>query len=155
MRIKSINEAYYLFKRILKSRACEVIRVTPTNFGRHRIVHVKMWYRGVSSNVKFYLIFQRKPFESFEKYFNFPSKAFSINKSILEEIIKMGIDGLVFIDELGNCYYINPRIAYKIAKEKGWIRKTKRTGEIVVHIPIVILEKIHYNELDRKITSFT
>jgi len=155
MRVKSITEAYYLFKKILEQRSGIVVRVVPQNYGRHRLIHARLWYRGVSRPVKFYLIFQRKPFESFEKYFGFPSKAFTVNKSILEYCNKIDVDRLVFIDENGNVYMIDPRVALHIAYEKAWIRKTKKTGEVVVHIPITILLKIEYKELDKKITSFT
>jgi len=154
MKIKSVSEALQLFKYILRQVSGEVVSTAAANFGRHRLVYARLWYRGVPFNVKFYLVYQRKPFESFEKFFDFPSKAYTVNKSIIEYCLKMKVHKLIFIDEVGNVYMVDPLVAYKVAKEKGWIRKTKKTGEVVVHIPTVLMTKIEYKEPDKKIISY-
>lgn len=156
--IKSISQAYFLFKQLLKKRGGEVVRVYPENYGRHRVIYAKMHYRGASKMYKFYLVYQREWFKAFSKMYGFPSEACTLNMSILIYCIRNSIDRIVFVNKHGTVLMISPREFYKIGKERGWIRRTKKTGEEVIHIPVVLMNKLEYDltqtSLDKFISSF-
>lgn len=152
--IKNIREAYSYFKEFLKSRSGEVIRCIPKNFGRHRLIIAKLWYRGSSFIAKFYLVYQREWFEKFDKFYNYPAKACTLNLSILNELVKSNIDRIVFVNKDGQMLMISPREFLKIAKERGWVRKTRKTGEEVAHIPITFLRPLEFSGFQNKLEKY-
>jgi len=152
--IKNISQAYFLFKELLKERGGEVIRVVPENYGRHRVVYAKMHYRGSSKIFKFYLVFQREWFKSFSKFYNFQSEACTLNMSILQNCLASGVDRIVFVNKHGVMLMISPQQFLEKAKENRWIRKTKKTGEEVAHIPITLMKKLEFRRRQSTLEKF-
>jgi len=145
--VGDIHEAAGRFMRLLRRRFAEnniVIlgeKILPANFGRHRLIIVTARNGGVRT-YKFYLIYQRRWFESFQKYFGVPAEAASVNLSILERAVRHGYDRIVWVSQDGSMFWIDPREMKRIVEERGWIRKTRKTGEEVAHIPLDYLLRL-------------
>ena len=145
--IENIDEATEEFIETVRARfsmsgfEIKDILTAPMNFKRHKMVSLTVASRGFK-RFKFYVIFQRRWFESFSKYFGIASEAVTINLSILTKICKHGYDRIVWVSEDGSMFWIDPRRMMHLVKERGWIRETRKTGEIVAHVPLEYLTKI-------------
>jgi len=146
MIIRSIREAEEYIKKVLKEKyGITVVRSIPFNYNRNRILICKVPERGFTYTVKYYLIFQRKPLIEFKRIFNFPSAkgGYAIREEILEYCRENKIKYIFFVNEVGTVYKIDPFSLYYLAKKYGWIRKRKDTGEVLYHIPTLLLDKLN------------
>lgn len=145
--IENIHDAREYFIRVLKRKRFDVKKVVPHNFGRHYGIIAS--YMALNPNglpteviVKFYLVYQRRWFESFSKYYGVPDQAVSINLPVLVKVIGDDYDRIVWCNREGTLYMVDPKEMLRVAKEKMWIRKTEKTGETVVYMPLHKLKKI-------------
>lgn len=140
--IENVNQALTLFMYYLKNRGFTVKRAIPTNFKRHYMIIAEHW-RNPKKTYKFYLAYQREWFMAMPKiYGNTDSVGATLNKSILLELVKQGYNYIIFVHKDGSFLTIKPEDMLAYAIENGWIRKTKRTNEEVVNIPISLLNPI-------------
>lgn len=140
MEIRNVHEALNYFLKILKRKGFKIYGIKKENFGRH--YGIRAYYESNNYPVKFYLVYQRKWFQSFDKYFNIPDEAVTINLPILHRIIENHYDRIVWCNEEGKLYMIEPKKMLEIATRLKLIRRTKKTGEAVVHLPLVLLDSI-------------
>ncbi|MHA1632598.1 MAG: hypothetical protein ACTSXC_07330 [Candidatus Freyarchaeota archaeon] len=145
--VENIDEATDLFINTLRARfsasgfVVKEILTAPMNFHRHKMVSVAVAGKGFK-RFKFYVVFQRRWFESFSKYFKVASEAVTINLAILVKLCKHGYDRIVWVSSDGSMFWIDPRRMLRLVKERGWIRETQKTGEVVAHVPLEFLTKI-------------
>lgn len=138
----SINEALHYFIMFLKKRGFEVLKAKPTNFNRHYLIECKHWMYP-KRKFLYYLAYQREWFLSMPKYYpNAGDVGATLNYEILNKCIKMDVDVVVFAHSSGTFLAIKPSEMLKIAKDSGWIRRTDKTGETVVNIPISYLKPL-------------
>ena len=153
MTIRSIYDATNILVKYLNRYKrlgvwYEVRRVYREHFDRHRLIILRKHLGSRHVDVKIYLIYVRKWFESMPKYYpNVDSVGASINLEVLERLIKTGVDLIVYAHETDGLYKISPKEMHQTAKENGWIRVSKKTGEKIVNIPITRLKKISLKEL--------
>lgn len=140
--LHNIHEALERFKKILVDKGFEIVEVKDMNFGRHKLVKAKYTKNDYSNFFDFYLIFQRQWFLSFPKYYGVDEPAVSINLNLLKQAIYTGVDRLVFAHSSGKFFMVDPLVMKDIAESNKWIRKTKKTGEVVVHLPLSRLKRI-------------
>lgn len=141
--ISGIRDAtLYFTKYIREKRKGEVLEVHAENFGRHRRLLVKLYYRGAPVYVKVYLVFQRRWFEQFEKYFGWSEQAVTINLPILEYCVKHGINRIVWVHSSGTMFMTDPKTMLELVKKHKWIRRTRKTGEPVAHLPLSLLTRL-------------
>ena len=138
--IRNIHDAKEHLMNFLRERGYNIIKVVPSNFGRHYII----WYHDPDLDTirKIYLIYQRRWFESFEQYFGIPDQAVTVNLSILSKIVHHNYSHIVWCNMDGNLFIINSLKAMQLVYENGWIRRTEKTGETVAHIPLSKLIKL-------------
>lgn len=138
--ILNIHEARDLLIDFLRRKGYSVVKVLPSNFGRHYIIYVR---DPVLSEIRrYYLIYQRRWFESFQKYFGIPEEVATVNLSILHRIVLHEIPYIVWCNMEGKLFMIPSKKAWKIVRKNKWIRKTEKTGEITAHIPLSKLIKL-------------
>jgi len=155
--VQNVNEAAeYMLKRVkrnIKSRGLDLVRykVVDQNFGRHKllILYVKRrgrdWKNIWSFNV--YVIYQRRWFESFPKYFGVQDAAASMNLSVLKSVANRPISAVAWVAPDGTVYWHrNPREALNMVLKNKWYRPTDKTGEVVAYIPLSMLEKMDGGE---------
>jgi len=146
--VANIEDATDIFLKTLRNRFAQARfkitneEVIPMNFGRHRLVSVTVVAEGRVSRYKFYVIFQRRWFESFQKFFGVASEAVTVNMPILEKLCKHDYDRIVWVGGDGTIFWVDPRYMMQLVRENGWHRKTNKTGEKVAHLPLSQLTKI-------------
>jgi len=139
--INNVHEAKDYFIKILERKGFRIVKVIPENFNRHYGIITKKEYNAadgsvVTYTVKWYLVYQRKWFQSFDKYFGIPSEAVTINVPILVRVVENNYDRIVWVNMEGKVYMINPKDMLYIVAENKWIRRTEKTGEPVAHLPL-------------------
>ncbi len=127
-------------KRGIKYKVRKVIK---ENNARHRLIIVEEW-RGKwkARTIKFYLIYVRKWFETFSKYFNINSLGTSIRLDILERLYKTDVDYIVIIHKTDGIFLIKTDDFYLLAINNNWIRTPEKTGETLANIPIEYLTHV-------------
>jgi len=139
MSVKNTRQALEILLELFKRRGFTVTKTTPMHFQRH--YSIKAFHHDLGI-VRFYMIFQRKPFMKFAEYFGAKGGAVTINKNILNYLVEKKIDRLIYVLGDGKIYMISPKFfAYKAEKE-GWVRRTEKTGEEVCHLPLDLLTKV-------------
>ena len=138
--ILNIHEARDYFIKYLQSRGYTVYKTVPSNFSRHYIIYVRDPELGDTR--RYYMIYQRRWFESFHKYFGVQEEAVTINLPILYRIITHEIPYIVWVSLDGKIFMIPSKKALRLAKKNKWIRKTEKTNEPVAHIPLSKLIKL-------------
>jgi len=129
---------------ISPSRGVRVKKIIKTNFDRHRIIYLDIGVEFRSKPLTVYLIYQRRYFQEFGKKFEVDDlMATSVRLSILEEIVKHRVDRIAWVYIDGAIYWTDPKFMLKLVREKNWIHKTERTGEVLAHIPLKYLTKIN------------
>jgi hypothetical protein len=149
--IKDINEATKYFINFVKHRfeitpdaGVRVRKIVKTNFDRHRIIFFDFGIHFKHKPLVVYLIFQRKYFQEFGKNFQYDdAMATSVRLSILEEIVKHKYDRIAWVYWDGAIYWTDPKYMLKLVKENNWVHKTRKTGEVLAHIPLKFLTKIN------------
>jgi len=138
--VLNIHEARDTLIDYLRSKGYSIVKVVPSNFGRHYIIYVRDPV--LNDMQRYYLVYQRRWFESFPKYYGIPEEAVSINLSILHRIVAHEIPYIVWCNIDGKLFMIPSKKAQKLVRKHGWIRKTEKTGETVAHIPLSKLIKL-------------
>lgn len=137
--IEDIHDAKdYIVKMLEKNYDIKVIATVPENFQRHYTII----FEDCMGKRKLYLIFQRKWFQSFPKYYGIDEEAVTINYSILKKLVEHEYDFIVWVSADGKAFMIEPVRMLRLVLEHGWIRKTEKTGETVAHLPLSFLSKI-------------
>jgi len=139
-KISNIKDALSLFIELLRNRAYRILGVKPMNFNRHYLLEVQM-LKPRRDYKTFYLIYQRRWFEQFQKYFKIADQACTINLPILKECVRKDVNKIVIATEDGRFYMCNPHQWLKLVEDGGWIRTVKKTKEAVAHLPVSYLER--------------
>lgn len=156
MKIRNIYQATEEFKRKIEKMGLEVVSIKSENFGRHRLITAREYasspftLRVIMKEWKFWLAYQREWFLSFAKYYDVVDVACTINLNILNKIIGLKIDKLVFCGGDGEILWIEPTKMMKEADKNKWIRATEKTKEIVVHYPLSWLKPVSLETLREK-----
>lgn len=136
MAVGGIREACEWLVRFLNDSGAVVTHVENRNLNRHRMITVSVGFK----LYKIYLVFQGKPFMKFSEYYSYEGgkgmEAVSINHDILVSVAKEGVYRIVWVLGDGRVFFGDPKKILHEALENRWIRKTKRTGELVVNIPV-------------------
>jgi len=140
LRIQGIKDALDSFLVRLRGFGYRIVDIKPMNFGRHYMIDVFV-RKPYGHYMRFYLIYQRRWFEQFEKYFGIPDMACTINLSILRDCVRSNVDKIIIAHSNGEFYFTSPDAWLRLVEENGWSRKMRKTGETVAHLPIQYLRK--------------
>lgn len=134
--VGGIRDACEWLVKFLNESGAVTTRVENRNLGRHRMITVAVGFR----IYKLYLVYQSKPFRMFRRYYGYEGEgeieAVSINHDILVNVAKEGTYRIFWVLGDGRVFFGDPRTVLHKAIENRWIRRTKRTGELIVNIPI-------------------
>jgi hypothetical protein len=94
-----------------------------------------------NTKLKYQMIFKRDFFRSFGKIFGYGGLGESLNEEIIQWALKNGIHNLIFIYENGYAYTIPVNEFFDYSISHGTIRKTEKTGETTMSIPLSMLRR--------------
>jgi hypothetical protein len=124
------------FKKLLTSKGYSLVSQRWVNQNRDLILFAKK--NGFFKS--FYVKEKHDVFYSFAKIFpNQKGAGDSINKNVLENLIKESIDVLVFEHE-HLFYFVKPKAILNYATEMGLIRRQDVSGEVTYSFPLSLLK---------------
>lgn len=133
--IEKARESIPIIKGLIeKNTNDKVMNIYPINNERHFVFET-------DKRMKYQLIFKRDFFRSFGKIFGVTGLGESVNEEMVEWALKNYILNFIFIYENGYAYTIPVNEFHDYAISHGMVRKTDKTDEITMSVPLKMLRR--------------
>jgi len=139
MKVKNSKHALAILCDLLSLKGFKILRTVPMQYQRHYLIvayHIKL------GTVTFYMIFQRETFHKFGTFFGITGEAVTINRKVLDYLLKSQVTRLIYVLGDGRMYMIAPRMYDIKVRIRKWSRLLEKTGEEVCHLPLDHLIKL-------------